>query len=187
MADTRTQLLDNAQALVQSRGYNGFSYRDLAEIVGVKTSTIHYYFPTKADLAIALLKRYRDLMQELLSGVEKGSHTPEQKLLLLCDRMAQTLCDNGKLCLCGVFAAESSTLPENVVEELQIAIESLEQWITGILREGQSAGQFTFTDSTEKIAKVFFAALQGNLMCARVCSDPETFSEHCRLLVGLLK
>ena len=46
----REQLLDHAQVLLMTRGYNGFSYRDLSALVGVKTSSIHYYFPSKEDL-----------------------------------------------------------------------------------------------------------------------------------------
>ena len=55
-----TSILDIAQTLAQTRGYNAFSYRDISEVIGIKTSSIHYYFPTKGDLGEALVRRYRD-------------------------------------------------------------------------------------------------------------------------------
>ncbi|HJT14927.1 MAG TPA: helix-turn-helix domain-containing protein, partial [Dongiaceae bacterium] len=57
-AETRARILDVAQGLIQQRGYNGFSYRDIADEVGIRAPTIHYYFPAKADLAAALVDRY---------------------------------------------------------------------------------------------------------------------------------
>src|SRR5579862_1588267 len=57
-SSTRDRILDIAQRLIQSRGYNAFSFDDLAEELDIRTASIHYHFPTKADLGIALLRRY---------------------------------------------------------------------------------------------------------------------------------
>ena len=62
----REQLLEHTLVLIRRRGFNGFSYRDLAELVGVKTSSIHYYFPTKDDLVLEAVKTYSAMMSERL-------------------------------------------------------------------------------------------------------------------------
>ncbi|WP_438876632.1 TetR/AcrR family transcriptional regulator, partial [Bacillus cereus group sp. BC7] len=54
----REQILDHAITLMMLRGYNGFSYRDLSDLVGVKTSSIHYYFPSKDDLVLEAVSVY---------------------------------------------------------------------------------------------------------------------------------
>ena len=41
------QILDLAQSLIQTRGYNAMSYRHLADEIGIKTSSIHYTSPQK--------------------------------------------------------------------------------------------------------------------------------------------
>ena len=42
MGDTTAdKLLDLAQELIQTRGYNAFSYRDLADRVGIKLLAVH--------------------------------------------------------------------------------------------------------------------------------------------------
>ena len=64
------QVLDLAQSLIQLRGYNAMSYRNLADEIGVKTASIHYYFPTKEDLGLALLKRYRLAFKNALAGID---------------------------------------------------------------------------------------------------------------------
>ena len=54
---TAGKILDVAEHFMQTRGFNDFSYRDIQNEVGVKTSSIHYYFPTKQDLVIHLIDR----------------------------------------------------------------------------------------------------------------------------------
>src|ERR1700737_5614654 len=65
----REQLLDHAQALLMTRGYNGFSYRDLSALVGVKTSSIHYYFPSKDDLVLEAVNAYSNEVLGALHGI----------------------------------------------------------------------------------------------------------------------
>jgi len=60
--DTRTQILDIAEQLARQRGFSGFSYRDISQPLGIRNAAVHYHFPTKADLGIALLERYGDLL-----------------------------------------------------------------------------------------------------------------------------
>jgi len=52
--DTATRILDTAERLVQSRGYNGFSYADIAERVGITKASLHHHFETKATLGQAI-------------------------------------------------------------------------------------------------------------------------------------
>ena len=76
MRDTRSTLLTEAETLVRGRGYSGFSYADLAEAVGIRKASIHHHFPTKTDLAIALLGaysgRYADALEGILASSEDG-------------------------------------------------------------------------------------------------------------------
>ena len=57
-APAREQILDAAEKRARMAGYHGFSFRDVAEDVGIKSSSVHYHFPTKGDLCEALARRY---------------------------------------------------------------------------------------------------------------------------------
>ena len=70
VSPVREQLLEHTLVLLGTRGYNGFSYRDLAELVGVKTSSIHYYFPTKEDLALAAVQTYAANIGEIMRDMD---------------------------------------------------------------------------------------------------------------------
>src|SRR5262249_62282732 len=59
MVSTSERILDTAQALAQVRGYNGFSYADISAELAIAKPSIHYHFPSKAQLAQALIARYR--------------------------------------------------------------------------------------------------------------------------------
>ena len=64
ITDTREQIMDRAAQLLMSRGYKGFSYRDISSHLGVKNAAVHYHFPAKADLALALVNEYRQALRK---------------------------------------------------------------------------------------------------------------------------
>ena len=74
---TRERILDSAQALAQARGFNAFSYADIATELGVKKASIHYHFPSKQNLETQLLERYRESFAEQLRSIESRLDTAE--------------------------------------------------------------------------------------------------------------
>jgi AcrR family transcriptional regulator len=90
--DTRQVIMDTAQAMVQAKGYNALSFRELAKAVGIKSASIHYYFPTKGDLGAALARRYTetavDYFGQLIAarGDRRADHVPG-----LCRRVPRRL------------------------------------------------------------------------------------------------
>ena len=49
-------ILKITEEMVRRGGYNGFSFREIAKQVGIKSSSVHYHFPTKEDLGVAVAK-----------------------------------------------------------------------------------------------------------------------------------
>ena len=115
--DKAAQILDAARESIMERGYNGFSFRDIAAKVGIKSASIHYHFPTKADLAEATAKAYREAFSNLL----KELTAPDAPGLLRAygALFVFTLRDQGRVCLGGVLVVDSSTLPGQVRQEVQ--------------------------------------------------------------------
>lgn len=108
-ATIRDAILDAAQARARASGYNGFSFRDLAADVGIKSASVHYHFPTKGDLARALMDRYREATLEAL-GTAEDARTRLDRLIDLFRAAAHS----GEMCLCGAFGATSGLLPDDV-------------------------------------------------------------------------
>lgn len=165
-SDTAKELLDTAQRLVQERGYNAFSYKDLAEAVGIRTASIHYHFPSKADLGVAIMDRYTDDLSQALSSIDADALESQAKLREFIALYSQTeRC--GAICLCGSLASDRETLPEQLQEAVTRYLVSSEAWLTQTLQHGVEQGEFTLTVEAPDLAASLLSSLQGGLILSR--------------------
>jgi TetR/AcrR family transcriptional regulator, transcriptional repressor for nem operon len=167
-------ILDTAEALAQTRGYNGFSYADVAAQLGVTKASLHYHFPSKAQLGRALIERYCQAFAEALDSINRESKEPCRKLeryVALYDAVLQ----NNKMCLCGMLAAEYATLPGPMQAQLHLFFDANERWLSIVLEEGCRMGQFAFRERASERARVLLGALEGALLIARSYGDPRRF------------
>ncbi len=182
---TRNQLLDVAQRLIQTRGFHGFSYRDLATEVGISTASVHYHFPTKAELGVALVRGYREMIAHALSEAVATSRTLPGQLERLTARLySDALSDGARICLCAALAGEHGGLPSAVQEELRELIATSEEGIAGLLRAGQSRGELSAHADPLSLARLWYCALQGALVIARA-SRAQTLAEVSSVLTRL--
>lgn len=128
MTDRRDKILDVAEKLIRTHGYSGFSFREVASEVGIKSASVHYHFPTKPDLAAAVAKRYRERFAAALEETEAEGMDRVAAWRLLFKRAFE---EDGLMCLCGILAAEGDSLPPEVAKEarafLQFGIRSLNE------------------------------------------------------------
>lgn len=166
----KERILVYAQSLVQTRGYNAMSYRDLATEIGIKTSSIHYYFPSKEDLAVALIDRYRKAFKSALKDVDAKNDDPGVKFERFVDLFIGTV-RSGKICLCGMFASDLSTLSETVQQPVRAFFSESEAWLAQLLKSGRDGGKFSFSGSPQTKAQVIFSMLEGAMITARLFND----------------
>lgn len=136
-------ILDTAEALAQTRGYNGFSYADIAAQLGVTKASLHYHFPSKAELGRALIERYHRAFAAAFDSISAETAEPCKKLeryVALYDAVLQ----KDRMCLCGMLAAEYATLPEPMQTQLHLFFDANERWLTAVLEERCQVGRFTF-------------------------------------------
>lgn len=176
IADTEAKILDLAETLIRQNGYNGFSFRDIASGVGVKSSSVHYYFPTKADLGARVAKRYTDQFMETLGDPGSPEITAEGPVGRLSTVFAAALGQDGQMCLCGVLAAESAGLPAAVVEEARTFFNRTAFWLKTGLKNSALGRDFSDTD-LEKQSFAILAQLEGAMLIARVQGQPDWFDD----------
>jgi len=163
----RESLLDHAQTIMMTRGYNGFSYRDLSELVGVKTSSIHYYFPTKEDLALEAVNAYSADVMSSIYAID--SSAPAEKKLDRYTRLFGRIIGDGKqICLCGMLASDMESLPESVRHAVQAFFKANENWLAKVLAEGDAQGTLNARGKPEATARALYAAFQGSLLACRL-------------------
>ncbi|HXW58442.1 MAG TPA: helix-turn-helix domain-containing protein, partial [Solirubrobacteraceae bacterium] len=113
--DTAARILDVAEALIQVRGFNAFSYADIAAELDVTKASLHYHFASKAELGLALIERYARRFAQLLDGIDAATDAAAARLRAYASLYADVL-RGRRMCLCGMFAAEHETLPEQIGE-----------------------------------------------------------------------
>ena len=132
MTNRRDAILDVAERLIRAHGYSGFSFRDVASEVGIKSASVHYHFPTKPDLAAEVAKRYR---QRFFEAVEAEVQSGAGRVEAWRSLFRRALDQDGLMCLCGILATEGDGLPTEVANEarafLRLGIDSLNQTQNG--------------------------------------------------------
>src|SRR5579863_135988 len=142
--DTATQILDVAERLVQVRGFNGFSYADVAAELKVTKAALHYHFAGKAELGEALVTRYAARFADALGTVEAQTADAPARLQAYAGLYLEVLRQR-RMCLCGMMAAEYETLPAPMKRAIVRFFDENETWLTGVLAQGRKDGTLQFT------------------------------------------
>lgn len=180
-------ILDVAQELLQTRGYNAISYQDIADRIGIRKASIHHHFRNKSDLAQALVQRYRRQWEGFLKEIDASRADPWSRLERYLAPFQETAASGDRACLCGVLGAEFASLTAPVQEEVRGFFQDNEAWLARLLSDGVRAGDFRLAGDPASEAGVVFACLEGTLFVARACGEPGRFGAVVRQLKAGLR
>lgn len=183
-SNSREKILAAAKRIAQARGYAGLNFRDLADDVGIKAPSIYHHFPTKADLAAAVAKRYWEDAATVLEGLSADAADPIASLRAYPTTFRKALENDNRICLCSFMAAEFGDLPDPVRKEVQTFADVNVAWLSRQL----AAGAVASPEASEGRARAIFAAIAGAQLMARSRADIslyDTLVENYRA-VGLL-
>ena len=181
-AGTATRILDVAERLAQVRGFNGFSYADIAAELGITKASLHYHFATKADLGEALIGRYAARFGEALAAINVGTSAAPAKLRGYADLYADVL-RNQRMCLCGMLAAEYTTLPDAMQASVVSFFDQNEAWLRDVLEQGRGDGSLQFTGSSRDVARMIISCLEGAMLVARPYGDIPRFQDAAASII----
>jgi TetR/AcrR family transcriptional regulator, transcriptional repressor for nem operon len=165
--NSKRTIMNLAEALLQDRGFNGFSYAHIATELGVKNAAIHYHFPTKEDLACAVIQRYRDRFKLWTNNARIKDLIPEEKLNWFFHIYSDFRADNGKVCLVGSLEAEFNSIPDALKREVEGLHREMLTWLEATLSEGREAKVFNINGSPSSKAALILSSVQGALQMAR--------------------
>lgn len=180
--ETAARVLDVAERLVQLRGFNGFSYADVAAELGITKAALHYHFASKAELGAALVTRYRARLARRLAGLDEGAPDPLARLRGYVGLYRSMLAE-GRLCLCAMLAAEYHTLPPPMCQEVLRFFGQNEDWLETVLEQAAATGAVRFPGPPRDAAVALVAGLEGAMLVARPFADLRRFDAAA---VGLL-
>ncbi|MER9066326.1 TetR/AcrR family transcriptional regulator [Mesorhizobium sp. M0902] len=177
LSTTSDDILACARSLIVAGGYNGFSYADIAEVVGIRKASIHHHFPSKVDLVRTLVARYREETEAGMANVELHESDPLEQLRIYAGYWEACIANaSAPFCICALLASELPVLPEEVGLEVRAHFRSLSAWLTSVLERGARHGQFRLMSTPRAEAEAFMATVHGAMLSARAYGDPKTFA-----------
>jgi TetR/AcrR family transcriptional repressor of nem operon len=176
--DTREEILVAAEELLLRRGFNGFSYQHIAVRLGIRNAAIHYHFPTKEHLGVALVRRYR---LRFLAWTEQATKccTAFERLSAYFQTYIDHLDGRWRICPVGIFGAEFDAIPDLMQREAQMLMRDVYEWIVATLQDGRRDASVVFDGDARDKAMGLAASLQGALQFASI-SGRERFDQVLR-------
>jgi TetR/AcrR family transcriptional repressor of nem operon len=182
-SDTDSQILDVAERLAQTRGFNGFSYADVADELGITKASLHYHYATNADLGRALIDRYSASFGAALDAIDATDISAAEKLQRYVKIYAEVL-KAGRICLCGMLAAEYTTLPAGMQQAIRAFFDLNERGLSRMLESGRKEGSLSFEGTSEEAANAITSALEGALLLARPYGNANRFLNAAQRVVA---
>lgn len=178
--DTRKAILKRAERYLQDAGFASFSFRTLAADLGIKSASVHYHFPSKEQLGVALLQGYRGTFQRWTDSRRNSGSAKAD--LLEWFKYYEGLARTGDICPAGAFGAELGALPNGMKKEVTALEEELRVWLRETLRTGRTRGEIRAEGKVEDQAELVLATLHGGTQVARITGNTRAFDSMLRQL-----
>ncbi|MBB3648688.1 TetR/AcrR family transcriptional repressor of nem operon [Rhizobium sp. BK619] len=176
MPSTSDKILDIAQSLIVAGGYNGFSYADISNAIGIRKASIHHHFPAKAELIAALVDRYTKQAEAGLQSLCEQAASPADQLRFYIDYWRSCIENASQpFCVCAMLASEMQMLPDEVASRVRAHFRNLAAWLTSVLQAGVEQGLFQLDKRPEEQAQMLMASVHGAMLSARAFGDPGLF------------
>lgn len=169
---SKEAILHAAKEAVQAHGYTGLNLRDLAQVVGIKAASIYHHFPSKAELAAAVAKRYWEDSSAYLDKLHAEIPDAAECLRRYPETFRWALEHGNRMCLSSVMAAECDDLPEQVIREVRNFADINIAWLSKML----SIGGASLAECQPR-ARAIYSAIAGAQLIARSRSDVLLFDE----------
>lgn len=182
---TAARTLDVAERLVQIRGFNAFSYADVANELDITKASLHYHFRGKAELGEALIARYSARFADSLQSIDRDVTDAPAKLDAYVS-IYSGLLRGERMCLCGMLAAEYETLPTSMREAVTKFFEDNEAWLTDVLAQGQADGSLSITGTPSDASRMILDGLEGAMLIARTYGGLTRFESSASRLLDTL-
>ncbi|CDX16088.1 Transcriptional regulator (TetR-family) [Mesorhizobium sp. ORS 3324] len=176
-SNTADDILAAARRFIVAGGYNGFSYADIAEVIGIRKASIHHHFPSKVDLVQTLVRRYLEDAVTGMGELERKIPQSPELLRTYTGYWAQCIEDASRpFCVCALLASELPALPPEVAVEVRAYFQFLSGWLAGVIERGVEQGTLTISAAPRVEAEAFMATVHGAMLSARACGDAAAFA-----------
>jgi AcrR family transcriptional regulator len=167
---TRAEIVEHAKSLFYQRGYDGTSFTDIVNAVGVYRGNINYYFKTKDDILKAVIDRHLEEFGALLAEWTARHTDPRDRLIdfvhMIAERQA-ALTRYG--CPIGTLNTELGKDRPELQQSARALFDLFRDWLSEQFR-GLSLGH---GDEATALALHLLGRAQGVAVIAHVYQDAE--------------
>ena len=168
MNPTKQEIMKLGEMLIRTKGYHSFSYADISKPLEIKNAAVHYHFPTKTDLGVAIIEATIQDFVVLCEQVKNQS--PMDKLIAFISIYDRSKSMN-RVCIVGALSPSYDSLPEEMQVKLHEVASSILLWLSAVLEEGKTLKVFQFTEDASTKAHAIISSLLASLLLQKVLSD----------------
>ncbi|OWT80863.1 MULTISPECIES: TetR/AcrR family transcriptional regulator [unclassified Achromobacter] len=187
LSSRATEIADQTKLLLAAGGYHGFSYADVSKRVLIGKASIHFHFPSKADLVLTVVKRHREQARAGFAVLDQQIEDPLARLTAYADYWLECIREgSSSICICAMLAAELPMIPAEIAEEVRAYFADLSAWLATVLEQGAANGQFSLRESALNEAQAFMSTVHGAMLTARALGNAESFQAISRTAIARL-
>lgn len=168
MNNTNQQILSYGRTFLQCRGYNGFSYRDISQKLGIKNAAIHHYYPLKEDLVATIFESIRQQFTKDIAKMAQSGCSAIEELQYFFDFMLREFDEGRNICPIGSLILDFEELPEKVKEQHLLLMDNVLAWFSEVLKNGLQKGEFIFSEPVDMRAEAIVETLLGARQLASI-------------------
>jgi AcrR family transcriptional regulator len=168
--------------LIRDQGFNAFSFYDIAQKLKIKNASIHYYFPTKTDLGVALLESHTERLHHLQASVQEKDDVSKIKAFLSIYNLIRS---EGRVCIVGSLATDLKTVEPRMAKALKAFAHEILDWVITILEEGKENGTFSFPESPRAKALLMITNMLAAVQLTRLTGEKDFVTIRENVLAGL--
>jgi len=166
----REEIIQLADTLIRQKGYNAFSFYDISDKVGIKTASVHYHFPAKSDLGVAVIEQHIENLNNVIEHYKQKSST--EKLDKFFSIYANIKKEN-KVCLVGSLATDFNTLDKKVQQKLKAFSEVMLNWVSNFLEDGRKDNLFDFEGEPRTKALMIISNMLAIVQLSRLTNEKD--------------
>ena len=187
-SDTARLILTSTHRLLGDKGYSGFSYADLEQVVHIRKASIHHHFPTKAGLVEAVVAEHNSSLRAAMDEMDNTLQRPLDRLEAYVRHWELCISnDSDPFCIAALLAVELPSLPQKVQLVVKQHFRELEQWVTRTIEAGVLDGTIVTVKSATLEAKCFISLVHGAMLSARAHGSPRLFSDVAQSALAAIR
>lgn len=182
---TKERALIEGRSLLQKHGYNGFSFQDIADILGIKKPSLFDHYASKQDLILAILKGYRESFDKWSASI--AAEPPIERVRKVFVVFHSFAADHQKICPILSLTADKEVPSKEIRKSMQDFIDNWLHWLSIQIKEGQKDGSIRKDMDAEALAGFVYSQGMGSQLQSRLRKDPSLTLNSGEMIVTFLR